>query len=131
VRTRRPPKHLPAQQPKVRIILLRRSRSEDATTEIETVYAAVDAQSKTVPGGLEWTACFEVPSDKRNENGVRWSVFAEEVERMRPATYRDEPRYRTASDTAFAETGPRFAARIALDDLWKWLQATPKWKTQP
>jgi hypothetical protein len=36
---------------------------------------------------------------------------------LRPATYPDEPRYETLKDQSFVDTGPRFVARLTLDNL--------------
>jgi len=44
-------------------------------------------------------------------------VCVEEADRLRPGSYADEPRYQTKKDTNFANTGPRFVARLPLDNL--------------
>ena len=48
---------------------------------------------------------------------MTWSVYVEEVDQLRPATYVDEPRFGTAGDDTFSDTGPRFAARLELGEL--------------
>lgn len=58
-----------------------------------------------------------MPAEQFRNGRFDWSVFVEEVERLRPATYPDEPRYGSRDDKLFAETGPRFAARLQLKDL--------------
>jgi hypothetical protein len=64
-----------------------------------------------------WQANFTPSSADLTKPGTQWSVYVEEVERLRPGRYADEPRPGTDDDTAFIETGPRFAARVALDAL--------------
>ena len=126
----RTPEASPAQEPLVRISLVRRSQAEDGTP-VDTVVETRIAASSKVLGGLEWNISFAGLADKPDEEGVSWWVFAEEVELLRPATYLDEPRYGTRTDTEFAETGPRFAARLALAELWAWMRATEKWRPKP
>jgi hypothetical protein len=64
---------------------------------------------------MTWSAAFHL-SEEEYRNHL-WSIFAEEVDRMRPGTYADEPRYETSKDSNFVDTGPRFAGRLPLDNL--------------
>jgi hypothetical protein len=111
------PESSSAQRPLVRMALLRREKSEDGGPEVETVKEMREAVSDIVSGGLVWKQQFELTKKEFDQEGVNWSVFVEEVERLRPATYPDEPRYNTKNDSDFAETGPRFAARLELVEL--------------
>ncbi|WP_426418097.1 hypothetical protein [Bradyrhizobium genosp. A] len=110
------PESSSAQRPLVRMALLRRGKSEDGP-EIETVKEMLEAVSDIAPGGLVWKQQFKLTKREFGQEGVSWSVFVEEVERLRPASYPDEPRYGTKNDSEFAETGPRFAARLELVEL--------------
>lgn len=111
-----------AQRPLMRISLLRRIPGEDGATGAETVFTTVEAHSELISGGLEWSVSVSLTPELLTEEGVVWSLFAEEVERMRPATYPDEPRYATSKDALFAETGPRFATKLELGELWSWMK---------
>jgi hypothetical protein len=81
---------------------------------------AADHQPAAVSDGLRWTVSFDLAEDPRPLNGAaRYSMFVEEVEAMRPATYPDEP----FDDQAGAEprdderivlSGPRFSARVDI-----------------
>jgi hypothetical protein len=111
------PQASPAQRPLVRMMLLRRTVDADEAASSEIVRESFEASSEPVPGGLEWTQEFKLPAEEFHKPGISWSIFVEEVERLRPATYPDEPRYETLKDSIFAETGPRFSAKLGLDEL--------------
>jgi hypothetical protein len=115
-----------AQRPVMRITLLRRILGEDGAAGADTVFETVEAHAEIVAGGLQWTQDFNLKSENLDENDAIWSIFAEEVERMRPGTYPDEPRYGTRTEVSFAETGPRFAAKLELNELWDWMRERRK-----
>jgi hypothetical protein len=106
-----------APRPLVRMTLLRREKSGDGGSEVETVKEMREVSSDVGSTGLVRKQQSELTKRDFDQKGVNWSVFVEEVERFRPATYPDEPRYGTKNDSAFAETGPRFAARLDLNEL--------------
>jgi hypothetical protein len=62
-----------------------------------------------------WAAAFRVGDEEYKQ--YAWSICVEEVDRRRPATYADEPRYRTRDDTNFVDSGTPFVARVLLDNL--------------
>jgi hypothetical protein len=66
---------------------------------------------------MTWSTSFEVPRAEYGRKDEHWTVYVEEADRLRPATYVDEPRYETRSDDNFASTGPRFTARLSLQNL--------------
>ncbi|WP_316166834.1 MULTISPECIES: hypothetical protein [unclassified Bradyrhizobium] len=107
-----------AQRPRVRLSLLR-SVTDANEASGEWVHETQEPTSATDAGGIEWNTTFLVPKADFMAPENSWSVYVEEVERMRPATYQDEPRPGTANDTVFAETGPRFAAKLELNPLRK------------
>ncbi|RZM99580.1 hypothetical protein CWO91_35515 [Bradyrhizobium genosp. SA-3] len=106
-----------AQAPRMYFSLIRRRLPRgDELPDSEVVYdgpRATDAGCSSAC--MTWTTAFRIHSDEYQSHN--WSVFAEEVDRLRPATYPDEPRYETHKDSNFADTGPRFTARLGLDNL--------------
>jgi hypothetical protein len=65
--------------------------------------------------GFKWEKVFrlaEIPIAPAD--GAQWSIYVEEIERRRPATYPVEPV--PADDPTLVESGPRFAVRIPLKD---------------
>jgi hypothetical protein len=82
---------------------------------------AANHRPAAVSEGFCWTICFDLAEDPRPLNGTpRYSLFIDEVEAMRPATYPDEP----FDDQAGAEprdderivlSGPRFSARVDIE----------------
>jgi hypothetical protein len=71
-------------------------------------------------GGATWTAQFDVSAADRNALGnVKFFVFMEEIEYRHPATYQTEPLElaKGVADTTFVASGPRFSARVDLDNL--------------
>lgn len=69
-------------------------------------------------GSLRWCAKFRLAQEPLVDPEAVYSVFVEEVEAMRPATYRAEPVDETANEFASLDqleiSGPRFAARLDL-----------------
>lgn len=109
------PETSPAQAPRVYFTLLqRRIHADDAVPDSELVFAGPQFPAQSC-GCASWTSVFRMSDDEYR--AYDWSVFAEEVDRLRPATYVDEPRYGTNEDTNFVDTGPRFAARLSLNSL--------------
>lgn len=109
------PETSPAQAPRVYFTLLqRRLKADDAVPDSELVFAEPQIPAP-VCGCASWTAVFRMSDDEYR--GFDWSIFAEEVDRLRPATYADEPRYETREDVNFVDTGPRFAGRLSLTNL--------------
>jgi hypothetical protein len=104
------------QRPRMRMSLLR-SVVEGNEISGEWIYETQEQKSKTGVGVLEWDTVFSVSKSEFCARDNSWSVYIEELERMRPATYPDEPRPGTTNDTSFAETGPRFAAKLELSAL--------------
>lgn len=105
-----------AQRPVMRMSLLRGIIDGDENPG-EWVFETQEKAATSGVGNLQWTTTFSIPKAEfiRSENS--WSVYVEEVEKMRPATYQDEPRPATADDTMLTETGPRFAAKLDLSAL--------------
>jgi hypothetical protein len=104
--------------PRISIKLLRRWAAQDG----DQLGPEAVCQTQALPQACgsncaAWNASFEIPQAEYGRKGESWSIFVEEVDRMRPAQYADEPRYETHSDDNFADTGPRFTARLALDRL--------------
>jgi hypothetical protein len=104
--------------PRIYVSLLRRSPSQDGDqlgpeAVVATKILPEDCAAKCVT----WSTAFELSQADYALKGESWSIYVEEVDRMRPARYVDEPRYETRSDDNFADTGPRFAARLSLDRL--------------
>src|SRR5207253_1266231 len=91
------PERSSAQRPVTRMTLLRRlvEGSEDRG---EIVVARHEAGASNEAGMLQWQTQFEVSKTDFEAPDTLWSVYVEEVERMRPATYQDEPRPATADD---------------------------------
>jgi hypothetical protein len=112
------PKISPEQAPQMHFRLLRRRRPQDnEPVGPEAVYGHPQTQEpRCGPDCMTWTAAFDAKKDFTGV-GDQWSVFVEEVDRLRPASYPDEPRYETRQDTYFVDTGPRFAARLLLNNL--------------
>ncbi|RWP58626.1 hypothetical protein [Mesorhizobium sp.] len=105
--------------PVMRLALLRREAPlEGELLGSEVKFGAEQSPYATCSSEcMAWSATFVVPLVDYGRKGERWTVYAEEVDRLRPASYIDEPRYGTRSDNAFAETGPRFTARLPLESL--------------
>src|SRR5207253_2015482 len=93
------PESASAQAPRVYFSLLRRRTEQgDELPDSELIYEG--PQIGEIGCGQAcgtWTAIFRIATDEFGRDA--WSVLAEEVERMRPATYADEPRYQTMVDT--------------------------------
>ncbi|MEY9607015.1 hypothetical protein ABIF74_011768 [Bradyrhizobium japonicum] len=110
------PAQSPAQAPRVYFSLLRRRIEQgDELAGSEVVYREDVPEPDCGSTCRKWTASFNISSAEYKR--YKWSIFVEEVDRLRPATYPDEPRYETISDTNFVDIGPRFVARLPLDDL--------------
>lgn len=106
-----------AQSPTVRFTLLKRPVAPDDERGEAQVAAAV-APSRLSDGGAQiWEWSISLEQAEFTDPRFSWSVYCEEVEQMRPASYSDEPRLETRSDTVFVETGPRFSAKLTLDGL--------------
>ncbi|HYD69915.1 hypothetical protein [Azospirillum sp.] len=106
-----------AQRSVMRMMLVRRHKS-DGQDHGETVVAEALARSSIDDNGVrEWCEEFQVRTSDFRARGLAWLVYVEEVDRLRPATYVDEPRPDTAADDDFAETGPRFAAMLDLEEI--------------
>ena len=112
--------------PRVRMTLLAQSNEALQPTALPR-----DAQGNRTakardsgPAHVTWTCRF-LASDFGQQgfdaSGQSFSVHIEEVDLMRPATYPDEPRWKTIEDhdelRDFAETGPRFMGLLPLDKL--------------
>ncbi|UVC18017.1 hypothetical protein [Mesorhizobium onobrychidis] len=109
------PETSPAQAPRVYFSLLqRRIDADDAVPDSELVFAGPQIVSPGC-GCASGTAVFQMSDEEYRS--YEWSIFAEEVDRLRPASYFDEPRYGTIADTNFVDTGPRFTARLSLKNL--------------
>jgi hypothetical protein len=108
---------LVAQAPRMNFSMLRRSPAQDdEPSGSEVVYLGPKSPAPQCEKAcMNWAADFEI--DHSVYGGSKWSIFVEEVDRLRPATYSDEPRYETLNDSNFADTGPRFTARLPLDNL--------------
>ncbi|MEH2561857.1 hypothetical protein [Bradyrhizobium sp. AZCC 2289] len=107
------PESSPAQAPRMYFSLIRRRLPVGDGLPDSEVVRAIEAGCSSAC--MTWTAAFHLSDDEYRR--YKWSVFAEEVERLRPGTYPDEPRYETLKDSNFVDTGPRFAARLTLDNL--------------
>ena len=104
--------------PRIYVSLLRRWASQDGDQlGPEAVYRTQVLPQNCGANCMTWSASFEVLQADYGLKGESWSIFVEEVDRLRPARYADEPRYETRSDDNFADTGPRFTARLSLDRL--------------
>ncbi|ARP64331.1 hypothetical protein A9K65_013780 [Mesorhizobium sp. WSM1497] len=105
--------------PLMRLALLRRQAPlSGELLGSEVRFGEEQTPTPTCSGAcMSWTAPFVVPLADYGQKGEAWTVYAEEVDRLRPARYGDEPRYQTRLDDAFAETGPRFTARLPLESL--------------
>lgn len=106
-----------AQAPRMSFSMLRRRAPEDdEPSGSEVIYLGpMNPAPQCEKACMSWAADFEV--DSKAFGGSKWSIFVEEVDQLRPATYLDEPRYETLKDSNFADTGPRFTARLSLDNL--------------
>lgn len=97
------------------------TESDDALRNPAGLPTACAVHPEPDPGGagsLRWCAKFRLAQEPLADQEAVYSVFVEEVQAMRPATYRNEP-----VDEATAEfpaldqlevSGPRFAARLEL-----------------
>ncbi|MGX9574301.1 hypothetical protein [Mesorhizobium sp. f-mel] len=105
--------------PQMRFTLLRREAPLDGELlGSEGKYGEMQAPEPTCARGcMAWSATFAVPLTDYGRQEQRWTVYVEEVDRLRPASYADEPRYETRSDDYFTESGPRFTARLPLESL--------------
>jgi len=113
------PKTSPEQAPQMHFMLLRhRPAQDDEPSDSETTYPDPKIIAPHCdPHCMTWSASFGIPKSDYETEGDSWSIFVEEVDRFRPASYRDEPRYEARTDTNFVDFGPRFAARLSLDNL--------------
>ncbi|MBV8754571.1 MAG: hypothetical protein JO328_17055 [Hyphomicrobiales bacterium] len=113
------PKTSPEQAPQMHFSLLRRQRPQDGEPlGPETICGDPQVQDPHCGSDcMTWSASFDIAKKDFSGDGEQWSVFVEEVDRFRPGTYSDEPRYETRKDTYFVDTGPRFTARLLLDNL--------------
>jgi hypothetical protein len=111
------PESSPAQAPRMYFSLIRRRPAVvHDLPDCEVVHdgpRAIEAGCSSAC--MTWSAAFHLSEDEYRNH--LWSIFAEEVDRMRPGTYPDEPRYETSKDSNFVDTGPRFAGRLPLDNL--------------
>jgi hypothetical protein len=105
--------------PQMHITLLRRWAAQDGERfGPETVYQATQiVVPKCAQKCMTWSASFVVDRSHFGKKDEQWSIFVEEVDRLRPASYADEPHYETKKDNNFVDTGPRFAARLPLHHL--------------
>ncbi|MBR1300654.1 hypothetical protein [Bradyrhizobium sp. AUGA SZCCT0042] len=105
--------------PQMHVSLLRRWAPQDgAPLGPETTFDRIQVvEPQCGTNCTMWSTSFVVSAQDYGKPGDSWSIFVEEVDRLRPATYPDEPRYRTHEDDNFTDTGPRFAARLSLDHL--------------
>lgn len=106
------PERASTQPPLMRVVLLRRG-AEGGDRVVEAHEARITRQGTPTV----WEQRIEIPAAKFRDPDVRHAIYVEEVERLRPATYPDEPRLNTTNDEVFVETGPRFAARLELSNL--------------
>jgi hypothetical protein len=113
------PSTSPEQAPQMHFSLLRRRPAQDnEPSDSEVVRLGPIVQGPQCASGcMSWSASFELPKAEYEAADSHWSVFVEEVDRFRPSSYDDEPRYATRQDTAFVDSGPRFCARLSLDNL--------------
>ena len=109
----------PEQAPQMHFTLLRRQASDDDHLPgAEMGYLAPEVISPSCGDGcITWSAVFKIDQEIYDHATDRLSIFVEEFDRLRPASYPDEPRYDTRRDTNFVDTGPRFTARLMLDNL--------------
>lgn len=107
------------QTPRMHVTLLRRRAAQDGELfGPEQSYGdTVIVEPRCGVGCMTWTTSFPIDAADYRAEQEHWSIFVEEVERFRPATYADEPRYETRKDSNFVDTGPRFTARLLLDNL--------------
>lgn len=114
-----PQKNPTERPPRLLVSLLRRWKPEDGQKlGPETVHEEITVMEPQCGADcMRWSASFTVPVQDYERPGDNWSIFVEEVERLRPARYNDEPRYKTIEDDHFAESGPKFTARLSLDNL--------------
>jgi hypothetical protein len=109
----------PEQAPQMHLTLLRRRAPQDGEQHGperphgDTVIIEPHCGDKCIT----WSTSFSVDTAIYETAKDLWSVFIEEVDRFRPATYADEPRYETTQDSNFVDTGPRFEARLLLANL--------------
>ncbi|MDX1124783.1 hypothetical protein GOL24_10755 [Sinorhizobium medicae] len=105
--------------PQMRFTLLRREAPLDGELlGSEEKYGEMQTPIPTcVSGCTAWNAAFVVPLSDYGRRNEHWTIYVEEVDRLRPASYADEPRYETLSDDYFTDTGPRFTARLPLENL--------------
>ncbi|MFO1116549.1 MAG: hypothetical protein U1E28_12750 [Beijerinckiaceae bacterium] len=111
------PESSPSQAPRMYFSLLqRRFQRGDEILSSEIIFDKPQTpEPKCGSPCASWTAVFRMSYEEYR--GCTWSVLVEEVDLLRPATYSDEPRYETLKDQDFANTGPRFVARLPLDNL--------------
>lgn len=109
----------PEQAPRMHVTLLRRRAAQDGEAfGPEQPYGdPVVVEPHCGVGCMTWSTSFSVDAPDYRAEQEHWSIFVEEMDRFRPATYADEPRYETRKDSNFANTGPRFTARLPLDNL--------------
>ncbi|WP_456822988.1 hypothetical protein [Bradyrhizobium sp. USDA 4502] len=106
------PERASTQPPLMRVVLLRRG-AEGGDRVVEAHEARIIRQGTPTV----WEQRIEIPTSKFRHPDLRHAIYVEEVERLRPATYPDEPRRDTTNDEVFVETGPRFAVRLELANL--------------
>ncbi|MCC8950406.1 hypothetical protein H8A97_36385, partial [Bradyrhizobium sp. Arg62] len=106
------PERASTQPPLMRVALLRRG-AEGGDRVVEAHEARIIRQGTPTV----WEQRIEIPTPKFHHPDLRHAIYVEEVERLRPATYPDEPRRDTTDDEVFVETGPRFAVRLELANL--------------
>jgi hypothetical protein len=106
--------------PIMRVRVLRSEMTESGI-EVETTAVGFEGgllQDDMVPAqrdntGFKWEKVFRLADNPMaSADGAKWSVFVEEIERRRPATYRLEPA--SSNDPLLVETGPRFAVRVSI-----------------
>lgn len=111
------PESSPAQAPLMRFTLMqRRLERDDEIPGSEYDFGGTQILGPNCGSPCaNWSAAFRIGDEEYKQYG--WSICVEEVDRRRPATYADEPRYQTLVDTSFVDTGPPFVARVLLDNL--------------
>jgi hypothetical protein len=66
--------------------------------------------------GLTWRHSFEISEDPRAKDGSIYTVFIEEIERMLPGSYAQEPIAADRTPDELIDLGPRFAVRINVNE---------------
>jgi hypothetical protein len=89
--------------------------STQGTQSAPQAQPAPTAQPTPTPEGKRWQYTFYLPENPATAPGSRsYAIFVEEIERMLPATYPQEPVSGESEHSLLVDSGPRFAAWVDI-----------------